>query len=541
MGLIANPPNASIPCAIYARVSPKPEGAAGDNFSIASQLHEMRALALKKYHNPDPDVYIDKDKSGSTLDRPELDRLRDNLALKLYKGGAVIALSPDRWSRGDEIDNVILDQELAKGGAKLDFCSGSYEDSPEGELARDVQRSVSKYERKKFRERSRRCRRQKSRDGFPHACHAPDGYQYEGHKFGKKGEYVKDPERAPIIYMIFRMIAWEGYTEPRLARWLNQQGIKTHKGFRWARNSVSQVLAKECYTGEMMQNGSLVKVPVIVPRALWDAAHEALERNKAGKRGRPPRQYLLSHYLWCARCGKRMTSFPKRGDDAAYRCNHVDHVTRERQCFAPEIRKSILEPVVWAAIWHAVCDPGLLWKLIEAYYGRVNARPKKSDPSMQRIDRARRLVERRQQILDDPDQDFDTANANLKAAKKELAAAQLAAPGGAVVEMPVRKDVEAARLAFLSMERELDHFEDRRAAVEVLVEKVRYSDGEAEIHCHIPTPTAGKCHSRIRGNDIFSGPIPFVIKVAVPLERTPDELTAASLKGWETRRKRRVA
>src|SRR5215831_19940644 len=138
-------------CALYACVSPKPEGAAGDNFSIASQLHEMRALALKKYACPNPVEYIDKDKSGATLDRPALDLLRDGLKAKLFD--AVIAYSPDRWTRGEAMDSAILDQELAKGGAKLDFVSGSYEDSPEGILARDVQNSVSKYERAKFRER----------------------------------------------------------------------------------------------------------------------------------------------------------------------------------------------------------------------------------------------------------------------------------------------------------------------------------------------------------------------------------------------------
>src|SRR5215831_1650576 len=198
MGLITLPPNSALRCAIYARVSPKPEGAVGDNYSIAAQLHEMKQLALKQYSCGKPVEYIDKDKSGATLDRPELDRLRDHISMKLYD--VVIAYSPDRWTRGGKAHTVILDQELKKGGAKLAFVSGNYDDTPEGRLAKDVQDAVSEYEREKFRERSRRCRRQKSRDGHPHSTTAADGWRYEGHKFGKKGEYVLVPERARIMH-----------------------------------------------------------------------------------------------------------------------------------------------------------------------------------------------------------------------------------------------------------------------------------------------------------------------------------------------------
>ena len=104
-----------------------------------------------------------------------------------------------------------------------------YDDTAEGELAEGVQDVVSKYEKRKFKERSRRCRREKSRDGHPHACHAPDGYIYEGHKVGKKGEYVKVPERAKVVLLIFQKSA-AGMSNAEVAIWLNEQGILTQKG-----------------------------------------------------------------------------------------------------------------------------------------------------------------------------------------------------------------------------------------------------------------------------------------------------------------------
>ena len=114
MGLAMMQPK--LRCAIYARVSPKPEGAAGDNFSVASQLHELREKVLREFGCADPDEYVDKKHSGGTLDRPDLDRLRDNIAAKLYD--IVAVLSPDRWTR-EPGDKQILKREIEKGGARL--------------------------------------------------------------------------------------------------------------------------------------------------------------------------------------------------------------------------------------------------------------------------------------------------------------------------------------------------------------------------------------------------------------------------------------
>lgn len=529
MGLIPTPPSAR--AAIYARVSPKPEGAVGDNFSIASQLHEMKALALKKYGCADPDIYIDKDITGATLDRPDLDRLRDNIAQKFYD--VVIAYSPDRWTRGGRIHAALLDSELAKGGAKLDFVSGSYDDTPEGRLSRKIQDDVSEYEREKLAERSRRCRRQKSRDGHPHSCVAPYGYKYEGHKFGKKGEYVKVEEEAKIVRVIFLKIA-QGFTESACAKLLNELEIQTARGKRWSRNSISRIAARTAYYGELEQNGQAIRVPVIVPRQLWDKAREALERNKEGRRGRPPREYELSGLLWCARCGKRCGTFPG-SHSPAYRCNNIDHCDRSvRYCFAPGIQKAALEAAVWNALWDTIESPGLLWQMVEAYHGRVAEAPKrKKDPAVARIDKARRALALAEKIFKDPDKpvSYEEAKADLEKAKRELAQAQIA--GGAIIaEMPLRRDIEAVAARLRGMRHTLTAFEDRKAALHLLVEKIRYADGEAEIHCHLPAAVDEKCPNRLGAGDIFKDSTPFVINAAIVRE----DRSSVIRRSWEARR-----
>ena len=148
--------------------------------------------------------------------------------------------------------------------------------------------------------------------------------------------------------------------------------------------------------------------------------------------------------------------------------------------------------MVWNALWDTVCDPGLLWEMIEAYYDRVTANQKgeAKNPVIAQIDKARRLVKRAEQILQDPDSPvaYTDAKANLEKARRDLLALEARGGTAAVFVMPARKDVNAISAEFRRMRTELVAFEDRREALKTLVDKVMYADREAEIHCRLPRP-----------------------------------------------------
>jgi hypothetical protein len=110
--------------------------------------------------------------------------------------------------------------------------------------------------------------------------------------------------------------------------------------------------------------------------------------------------------------------------------------------------------------------------------------------------------------------------------------------------MPLRKDVAAASEALRAMRAELQTFERRRKAMKLLVQKILYEDGKAEIHCLLPAADEKNRNRRIRDDYSISGPVPFVIECPVATERTAAALSEAAHKGWETRRanrKRRAA
>lgn len=503
---------AAKPCAVYARFSPKPKGAVGENYSIESQLDACRELAERDFGCAIPDEFIDRNISGATLDRPELDRLRDAIAAKRYD--AVIVHSPDRLSR-DRFDSLLLRQEFAAAGVKQIFVSGSYEDSPEGELSYDIQSAVAQYERRKIAERTRRGRKRKAREGFHHSCPPTYGYRYLGHKFNQRGLLEIIPEQAAVVKRMFEMTA-RGASNYRVALTLNAEGIGTAKGLRWHRQSIAQTLAKTVYYGEKAgPAGIIVPAPPIVSRKLWDEAHAALARNRVALVGRPTRQYLLSGLLWCARCGARFGTHPKPGDEAVYRCRNIDGVTYERRCNASGIRKSRLEPVVWDAIWETITDPALLWKVIEAYHDQV-AKPKagKKDAAVARIERARRLLARAEAIFRDPDQPipYEQAKRGLEAARRELVEAETARPAG-ISDMPARTAVAALARDFRQAHSELREadFDERRGSIQRVVEKIRYEAGNVEITCRIPLDSKANCNEQAPDDCNTVASFPFVI------------------------------
>jgi hypothetical protein len=136
-----------------------------------------------------------------------------------------------------------------------------------------------------------------------------------------------------------------------------------------------------------------------------------------------------------------------------------------------------------------------------------------------RIDRARRAVARAEKILSDGDNPmpYEQAKANLTAARRELAQAQLSGGSAPVIPMPIRKNVEAASAEFRRMRTGLETPEVRREAFRLLVSKVFYADGEAQMECRLPAPGAQNCNQRECANSNLAESYPFVINLKIPL------------------------
>jgi DNA invertase Pin-like site-specific DNA recombinase len=136
--------------AIYARVSTERQEERG---TIGSQLELLRTAA-----NADGDdlvaEFVDDGYSGTRLDRPALDRLRD--AAEAGALDAVLCLCPDRLARAYAYQVLIL-EELERFGVTVRFLDGQAPgDDPQAKLLVQVQGVIAEYERAKIAERYRR-------------------------------------------------------------------------------------------------------------------------------------------------------------------------------------------------------------------------------------------------------------------------------------------------------------------------------------------------------------------------------------------------
>jgi site-specific DNA recombinase len=159
--------------AIYARVSTERQER---QQTIDSQLDALRAWAEAANHElTDAHVFRDEGYSGSRLDRPGLDALRD--AVRDGEVDVVAVLAPDRLARRYAYQ-VLLLEEFRRVACAVEFLNRAISDDPGDQLLLQIQGAVAEYERALLGERFRRGKLQKARAGQFIGPRAPYGYRY---------------------------------------------------------------------------------------------------------------------------------------------------------------------------------------------------------------------------------------------------------------------------------------------------------------------------------------------------------------------------
>jgi site-specific DNA recombinase len=159
--------------AIYARVSTERQER---QQTIDSQLDGLRRWAGAANHDlSDLHVFRDEGYSGSRLDRPGLDALRD--AVRDGEIDVVGVLAPDRLARRYAYQ-VLLLEEFRRAGCAVEFLNRAISDDPGDQLLLQIQGAVAEYERALLSERFRRGKLQKARAGQFIGARAPYGYRY---------------------------------------------------------------------------------------------------------------------------------------------------------------------------------------------------------------------------------------------------------------------------------------------------------------------------------------------------------------------------
>jgi site-specific DNA recombinase len=186
----------------YPRVSTR--GQADKGYSLRQQLEALRDHAAQEDYEVLAEV--EDTISGSTLERPGLDRVRD----LVVAGGVGVVLAQDRDRLAREPAYLyFLRQEFAEYGTKIRALNDRGDDSPEGELTDGIIEQIAKYERAKITQRTKRGKRRKALEGKIIAHHhLPYGLSCNS----DRTNFVPDAATMPVVRRIFRMVGKEGYS-----------------------------------------------------------------------------------------------------------------------------------------------------------------------------------------------------------------------------------------------------------------------------------------------------------------------------------------
>ena len=319
--------------AVYARVSTERQGR---DQTIDSQLDALRGWAaghgheLKREH-----VYIDEGYSGSRLDRPALDRLRD--AARGGEFDAVGVYSPDRLARRYAYQVVLL-EELRKAGCPVEFVHRPISDDPHDQLLLQIQGAVAEYERALLGERFRRGELQKARAGHWVAGQAPYGYRYVPTRDGVPAHLEVDDAEAAVVRQLHRWLIDERMTVRQILKRLAAGPVRPRSGKRlWSTSVVYRILSDPVYAGTGYANRHVfvvprrprssgpragtptcrqsrpreewipIRVPAIIDEVTHQHAIDQLARNSAlSFRNNTRNDYLLRCLLTCRTCGLSM-------------------------------------------------------------------------------------------------------------------------------------------------------------------------------------------------------------------------------------------
>ena len=412
----------TIVVAFYARVSSEKQAHAN---TVASQIAALEErVNADGYLLLDECKFIDNGYSGSNINRPALEKLRDKIANgeidKLY------VHSPDRLSRSYAYQMLLLD-EFQKSGVEIIFLNCHTSESPESHLLLQMQGMIAEYERAKIMERNRRGKLHAAKSGSISVLGgAPYGYRYfDKHVGGGQALYKIQEEEAEIVCQIFTWIGQDRLTMNEVCRRLKKMNVPSPKGKNyWDRSVISAILKNPAYKGQAAfgktkvgpllprirpqkhsceqpkyhystynvdkENWILISVPAIINEALFDTVQIQLEENrKMARMSRRGAAYLLQGLVVCQCCHYAYYGKPvrnKRGERidsyAYYRCIGSDayRFGGNKICDNKQLRTDTLEIAVWEEVKALLKNPA---RLVDEYQRRLLAL--ENTPSDQKV------------------------------------------------------------------------------------------------------------------------------------------------------------
>jgi site-specific DNA recombinase len=411
--------------ALYARVSSDTQTKDG---TIDSQIEALHDYA-KANQLTIIEECLDDGYSGTTLDRPGLDRLRDLAQAGIIEG--VLILSPDRLSR-KQANQIILIEEFKKRNVQLIFTNQNFSDTPEDNLMLQIQGSIAEYERTKILDRLRRGLIHAIKNGQVNGSNPPFGYRYIPKSKTAVGHWEINPEEAKIVRYIFdlyvnekmkggaiaKRLHDEGYTNRTVQAWSTQVYAmlksETYKGIAYMSRyrSVEQNKTPKSKTYRRHKNSGKalrpreewigIPVPAIIEEKTWNKAQELLKENAhQARRNNNKHNYLLRGLVVCGLCGSIASGYVSN-KSTFYSCGAK---RRKNKYSKPhdeliQVQHKSFDEKVWLGLTELLSNPKKLKAQLEK---RMQSKQAQLPPSHSTVEFDKdltRLDEQEKRILD---------------------------------------------------------------------------------------------------------------------------------------------
>src|SRR5216684_933748 len=214
--------DAGLRLAIYARVSTEEQR---EGQTIDSQIAELERFSREKGW-PIAGTYKDDGWSGGVMERPELDRLRDDAQKGVFE--AVLINDVDRLAR-DVAHLGVIKRDLERKGIKVIFRKLPSDTSPTYNLMVNILGSFAEFERELISDRTRRGRRHKVEVRKQYlGSNTAYGFRYirKDQASGTEGLLKLAPEEASVVRQMFEWVDHDGLSARRVLNRLNALKIR---------------------------------------------------------------------------------------------------------------------------------------------------------------------------------------------------------------------------------------------------------------------------------------------------------------------------
>jgi site-specific DNA recombinase len=515
--------------AIYARVSTERQGR---QQTIDSQLALLREWASGHRHELAPQhVFTDEGYTGSRLDRPGLDALRDAV-----QGGdveVVAVLTPDRLTRKYAYQ-VLLLEEFRKAGCEVVFVQRPLSDDPHDQLLLQIQGAVAEYERAVLGERFRRGKLQKARAGHWIGGRAPYGYRYVRKTDATPGHLAIDEAEAEVVRMLYHWFVEERLTIRQVLRRLSLGPWRPRSGRRrWSSAVVHRILFDSLYCGTAYVNRYrfappkrprrrrpgcadntcrrprpaeewiAIPVPAIIDPECHRRAQEQLRRNaRLSFRHNTRHDYLLRCLLSCRTCGLAMFGTTYRATARQpqrryYKCHGKDclHSGRDEPCPQRLAKARELEAAVWEHLKRLLGDPEALLEQFQKAAQEARGAGDLDQERARRLEGQLRRLDREEQRLIDAYQEGVITLEELGQRRQKARQQREAVSARQKEQERQLQEAEKARALLLDLRSfcgrvcaRLDAvtFAERQQLMQLLIERVIVGEDTLEIRHVIP-------------------------------------------------------